>query len=417
MSNLRRTLVALLLLFTMLLTPRVFGESSTGTEPYQSPVGTTLQDYIDYALGNNPAISAAQNNLRAQREQVSIDSYLPDPMVMSRFGSDDGFSSVGVSQKVLFPTKILTQREAARELVKREEAKLQHVRSETVARVTEAYSALYSAKRMLSVLEDNLGLLVFLEENTRVRYITGAAPQSELVRLQVEISRAEDAISSVELRINTYTQNLAEVLNIDDLSVISINTEAELNSGIDDTDAQVIESALSNNFALQMMEKELNAASKLVSLARQQYIPDFEIGAEYMRDRAMGDSWSVGISMNIPVWTGRISSEIEKAEQMKNSVKKNLEQMVNSVRTETVRNINEYRDAMRKVKLYEDVIVPQASQVVELTQTDYQTGAASIMELIDSQRTLLELEEDLINEFLRAKKAQAQLYNLTGVNK
>ncbi len=409
-------LIALILLLPAIL----FGHTvfAQGNDPLSSGqlAGNSLQDYIEYALIHNPRISAAASEAESQRNQITISSSLPDPMAMSNFGFGSGYG-IGVTQRVPFPTKILTERRAAIQMLDRQEARLEQIRSDIVAEVVEAYSHLYSAKRMHTILNDNLELLKFLEDNVRVRYTVGGAPQSELVRIQVEMTRAEDAIQSNKLNIDSYKQKFAAVLGTEDVSLILVDAESEFVPGITGTDEEIIVRVLSENHTLQMMESELDAAGTMVSLARQQYLPDFEVGTEYMGGGGMDGSWSVGLKMSLPVWVRRNQAEVQQASDIKESVRKNREEVTNQIRAKAVSIVNELRDSKRKVELYTDVLIPQAAQVVQLTQTDYRTGSSGIMELIDSQRTLLQLEEQIIAEQLRVKKAESELIRLTGVNR
>ncbi|KMQ49867.1 Heavy metal RND efflux outer membrane protein, CzcC family [Chitinispirillum alkaliphilum] len=413
-NGFRAVLPVMILTMALTLSP-VYSENNKVAFS-ELPAGNSLGDYIQFALQNNPRISAADSDLESQRNQITIASSLPDPMAMSNFGIEGGYG-IGVSQRIPFPTKILTERRAATQMLERQKARREQVRADIVSEVVEAYSKLYNAKRMYSILNDNLELLIFLEDNARIRYTVGGAPQSQLVRIQVEMARAEDALQSNRQKIDSYRQKLAAVLDLEDVSLISVDTESEYVSGISGSDEEIVARILSKNFTLQIMESELEVAETMVSLARQQYLPDLEVGTEYMGGGGMDGSWSVGVKMTLPVWVRRNRAEVQQASEVKESVRKIRDDMANQIRAEAVSTVNDLRDSQRKMKLYTDVLIPQATQVVQLTQTDYQTGSSGIMELIDSQRTLLQLEEQLIAEQLRVKKAESELIRLTGVDK
>jgi len=50
------------------------------------------------------------------------------------------------------------------------------------------------------------------------------------------------------------------------------------------------------------------------------------------------------------------------------------------------------RDAERKINLYRDTLVPKANQSLRAVQQAFRTGKASFLDVIDSQRVLLEFE-------------------------
>ncbi len=381
---------------------------------YKKP--DTLQSFIDYALSNNPRIEAAKKDVETQRKQISIASSLPDPMLMSKFGSN-GLKSIGGSQMIMFPTKILTERKAAQALLEKEQAALDQVRSEVISEITDAYSDLYSTERMRSILKENMELLKFLEESARVKYTAGKAAQSELVKLQIELARVEDQLESMSLEADSYRSRLAALLNVDSLNQITFTNTAAVSPKFAGSDEQITDASLSGNNRLAMMNRELEAAEHMVSLAKQRYLPDFEIGAEYMQDGGMGGSWGVGVNMTVPLWVNKNQAGIEKAHEMVELMRKSILDMENMIRSETRMHLNHLRDARRKMRLYTDALIPQARQVVELTQTEYRSGISGVMELVDSQRTLLELEDMYTKEQLRAQKAEVELIKLTGATK
>jgi outer membrane protein TolC len=53
------------------------------------------------------------------------------------------------------------------------------------------------------------------------------------------------------------------------------------------------------------------------------------------------------------------------------------------------------RDAKRRIELYEDELLPLARQALENTTAAYESASVSLLELIDSERSLLELDLSL----------------------
>ena len=50
----------------------------------------------------------------------------------------------------------------------------------------------------------------------------------------------------------------------------------------------------------------------------------------------------------------------------------------------------QFRDAERKINLYRDTLVPKATESVKATETSFKAGKGTFLDLIDSQRILLE---------------------------
>ena len=73
-----------------------------------------------------------------------------------------------------------------------------------------------------------------------------------------------------------------------------------------------------------------------------------------------------------------------------------------------------FRDAGRKIDLYRDTLIPKAEQSLNVTQQAFSAGQADFLDLIDTQRVLLEFK--LSYERALAHRAQrlAEIEKLVG---
>jgi outer membrane protein TolC len=74
----------------------------------------------------------------------------------------------------------------------------------------------------------------------------------------------------------------------------------------------------------------------------------------------------------------------------------------------------QYRDAERKMALYQKSLLPRAEQALEVIRSAFESGKTDFLDFIDSQRTLLEFE--LAYEEARTRRAQrlAELQMIVG---
>ena len=56
------------------------------------------------------------------------------------------------------------------------------------------------------------------------------------------------------------------------------------------------------------------------------------------------------------------------------------------------RVLYDYEDSQRKQRLYGDILVPKAKELIEASESAYQGGTIDFLSLIDAQRTLLNFE-------------------------
>jgi outer membrane protein TolC len=154
---------------------------------------------------------------------------------------------------------------------------------------------------------------------------------------------------------------------------------------------------------LNILKYKIERDKAAYKLAKKQYYPDFTFGFNYtfiddlpssVMSSPIGesrDSYTGTLSMNIPIFQKRKrdAGVREANARLKSSEKayKNMENM-------TLFGVKDYhfkvQTAERLVKLYRDSIIPQAEQSLKAAEIGYQAGKVDFLNLIDSQRVLLD---------------------------
>jgi outer membrane protein TolC len=71
-------------------------------------------------------------------------------------------------------------------------------------------------------------------------------------------------------------------------------------------------------------------------------------------------------------------------------------------------------DAARQISLYQDSLIPRAQQAMELTQVEYESDNATLLDVIDSERELLSFEKSYWRAVSDYGKRLAELEALCG---
>ena len=74
------------------------------------------------------------------------------------------------------------------------------------------------------------------------------------------------------------------------------------------------------------------------------------------------------------------------------------------------------RDAQRREQIFSKEILPLAEQTVELARRSYAAGSATYLEVIDAQKTLLEVRVMLAEAWNSREQMLAELEALAGVD-
>ena len=71
-------------------------------------------------------------------------------------------------------------------------------------------------------------------------------------------------------------------------------------------------------------------------------------------------------------------------------------------------------DAARQIALYQDSLIPRAQQAMEITQVEYESDNAALLDVIDSERELLSFEKSYWRAVSDYGKRLAELEALCG---
>lgn len=140
-------------------------------------------------------------------------------------------------------------------------------------------------------------------------------------------------------------------------------------------------------------------------LSKKNYYPDFTFGFNYnlvndLPSSALSspvgesrDSYTGTLSINIPIFQKR---KYDAGVREANARLKSSKRAYRNVENETLFGVKDFhfrmQTAERLVKLYRDSIIPQAEQSLKAAEIGYQAGRVDFLNLIDSQRILLDFQ-------------------------
>ena len=81
---------------------------------------------------------------------------------------------------------------------------------------------------------------------------------------------------------------------------------------------------------------------------------------------------------------------------------------------DTVTALFKLRDAERQIDLYKNTLLPKANESLAATQRAYSAGASSFVDLIDSQRVLLNFELSYARSITDHNQARTLIEKLIG---
>jgi outer membrane protein TolC len=364
---------------------------------------------IDEALRMNPGLQSAKLGWDASAERVLQEKALDDPVIGFTYFGEQVQTRVGekqagvmATQKVPFLGKRSLKGEVARNEAKVSGGKYLALERKIVAKAKSAFYELFWVHKSINIDEENKELLHRFVKIAEVKYATGKATQQDVLKAQVELSKIVNELITLEQLKETAIARINTLLNRHPDSPLGIPEEIDITE-LTVSLKELYEKAKEINPELSILKYKIERDKAAYKLAKKQYYPDFTFGFNYtfindlpstVMSSPIGesrDSYTGTLSMNIPIFQKRkYDAGVREASARLKSSKKAYKNMENM----TLFGVKDYhfkvQTAERLVSLYRDSIIPQAEQSLKAAEIGYQTGQVDFLNLIDSQRVLLD---------------------------
>lgn len=409
-----RTLV---LLFLFLV------EGAIATAQNQEP--EDLQFLVLEALNNNRAIAAELDRMDAGAARIPQAGSLDDPVLTFRWMEfpstsigKSKFQNIELMQMVRFPTKLSTQSSIAE--IRADHAHHQHLETvlNVVSTLKSSVAMLWYARTAFLINKENQQLLGQIVSAAERNYTVGRVQQSDVLRARIELARAKAEESSILQEITTAESMVRSLLNRSPASTIGPlmidSTLVELPKP-----ESLIRFALRNKPMLVHDSLSVTESELMVSLAKQEYIPDLRFSLEYVRMPMVPQQlWTVSAGLSLPFapWTlAKADSRVEEA-RAESSMRTNVFQNAKNMVDASIRSAYARVEASETMVItYERDILPQTLQSLQSLLTEYQTGQSSYLVLIDSYRMYEMTRMDAAKSRMEYIKNLAMLERETGV--
>ncbi len=398
------------------VTTILFGLDSFAVEgPGVAPTAVDLAALVQEAVENNPEIRAAAQRHEATKAMIPQARTLPDPMI--RLSYEDmpvRETMYGVSQEIPFPGKLKLKGEIASREADRVEQEYFAVRLGVVARLKEAYFEQRLLYQSMAIIEESRQLLVQFSKAAEAGYTVGKMAQADVFRAQAEVSRNLARLATIRQRQQSVSAELARLLNRSPGESVDVPGE---------THPRPIRRSLADLINLVDQAPLLRARSEgvergdaAVALARREYLPDFEIGVQGMRDEPMGENgYQLMLNVTVPLYYatkqryGVYEARAARAQAV-GDLQAAHQELVMRVRDD----VAQIKRAEELIALLGKAIIPQAQLTLDSAKAAYAVGRVDFLTLLNSLLTLQESELELQAEIAEHEKSRARLEEIIG---
>jgi outer membrane protein TolC len=377
---------------------------TVAVEPPSPPAGPALVDdpilrnLVGEALEKRPELAQVRAQIRAEQERVPQANILPDPTLALAI-QNDGFSSIQIGKMETSYVSIMAAqtfpwagkrglRGEVAGLGKREaEADLQRVLLSVAADVNRAYIDLLlvrDQRRLFAKLES---LWAQSEGMVRVRYESGEAAQSDLLRAQLQRNRLRQqrwALEAEEHRRVAVLNRLRGHPPMDPIA--TTRTLADLpDPALVDPD-QAVTAALAGSPELKKAMLVGEQADRRVALASRERWPDITVNAGLMpRGGNFPMMWQAGVALNLPIWSAQKQSRVMAENQARGESARDGAEVIRQLLRQRVHERQAVLGSLIEAnRLYRSGLLVQSEATVSSTLAQYQVGRVTFASVLEA---------------------------------
>ena len=372
-----------------------------------------LNQYLETAAKNNPALKAKFNEYNASLEKVPQVGSLPDPQLT--FGyfimpveTKNGPQQAKVSFTQMFPWfgTLNSKENIFISVAKSKYEDFEDAKSNLFFDVKSTYYDLYFIKKAIDISLENIEILKTFERLALIKIESGKASAVDALRVELELNNLENNL--VLLKENWFVNSVKfnNLLNVENNTNIQIPKKLWM----DDLpySKQAIIDNLTNNHQLKSLGflKESFAHNEL--LGKKQSLPNIIMGLDYTAIGNTGTSPNAGkdalmvkVGITIPLYRKKYSAIIKEAVIQQQVIEDKKLDKVNALETLFEKVHSEYTDAKRRIILFEKQS-KLTKRAIKLLENEYTNSGKNFEEILRMDKSVLKYSLEL--EKARADK-------------
>jgi cobalt-zinc-cadmium efflux system outer membrane protein len=371
-----------------------------------------LAGYVRAALDVNPAVQAGLQSYRAALERVPVASALPDPTVSFSQAVEAVQTRVGPQLNTLMLTQAfpwlgkldLRGRIAAQEAAAAFEAYRAQQR-EVIAQVKKAFYDLGYIDSALAIAGEEQSLLGHYEQVAEARYAQGQGLQQAVIKIQAEITKVANRADTLRQQRETLAARLNTLMNRPTGQPVPAVTPPSLPPDVllDTTQLEGVGEA--ERPEIKAAQALVGRGERMVELAKRDTRPDFTVGAGFVnvgnRRDAAGiaqpppdngrNAISVTLAVTLPIWRGKNRADLQRAADELSAAQLQRANAHNDMALAVRDQVVRLQTLREQIRLVSDVLLPQTDEALRSTEAAYETGQVGMLDLLDSERSRLEV--------------------------
>ncbi|HEV8416043.1 MAG TPA: TolC family protein [Bryobacteraceae bacterium] len=365
--------------------------------PASAPSLISMEDAVRIALQYNQALRAQRLNIDQSKAGEITAALKPNPVLGNLVDTIPIFSpqTIRLSTQIYEETLNYTVERGGKREKRVAVAKGNtDVAAKTVAdnerqlrfQVTQAFINVLLAKSVLLLAQDNLANYSQQLDLNKARLTAGDLAEADYIKLSLQKLQFEQDVSAAQLSLVQSKANLRQQLGYqsvaDNYDVTGMLARIQHAVQLEDLEKQ----ALVNRPDLQAAHSGVKVASDTVALALGNKVRDWTWGTDYTNQNFGINGVGVSLSFELP-FHDRNQGEIARSQAAVKQAQETESSTQVGVLTDVVNAYYGFQTSDQVVGLFEGGYLDQATQSRDLSTYAYQRGAASILDLLDAERS------------------------------
>lgn len=384
-------------------------------------VSLSLEEALRLAQAHSPALRASEARVAEADARARSAGLQPNPTLNIAHGA--GHDAAGldedviVAQTVELPGKVRPRIRSARASQKAAVSDEAGARLELEFTVRSSYFEALRAEGDRRLAADALATAKTFEEAAQTRFEAGDVARSNVLRSGIETARARQALEAAEADLANRAAALRSLTGLpSDTPLVLADPLGAQTDAYDLPQLQAL--AIAHRPDVAAAESRVLAAGAEVSVARSASRPDLFVEgrrAAIIPYRNLPNGYSVRAGIALPlVDFGRNRSDVAAARAAFAEQQAGLDEATRAARLDVETAYNTYATAKTAVESFSAGRLDRARELLTMTQTGYQHGASSYLELLDAQQAFRAEQAEYTRALADLNIARAALRRAVG---
>ena len=370
-----------------------------------------LETYLVTAAQNNPGLKAKFSDYHAALEKVPQVGALPDPQVMfgymimpveTRLGPQKG--RISASQMFPWFGTLKARKDAASSMAEAKLEGFEQAKSKLFFDVRSTWYNLFVVNKAIDRTTENIRILNSYRQVALSKISAGLASSVDELRLEMEIGDMENQLALLRDNERTFKVMFNNLLNAGEDSPVAAPDTLFADS-LDMTPSVIWDSISVQNHQLMQIDHLIDSWDKQELAAQKAGKPSISIGFEYIiigqtsstmaGSDAGKDAFvfpTVGIT--VPLYRKKYEAMVREAQYNRESAEYQKQDKQNSLNTIFAQTQRDYRDAERRIYLYQQQL-ELAKRSLRILESDYSSGGKNFEEVLRMERKVLKYALEL----------------------